>query len=215
MARERSLVERSLVWSGLVPLPVFLALHLSRELVASFASDVAELLRPAPSAAVILSSWLLVLIPLALHALLGSWLLLTGRRLRPARAEADVAELAVRVSRFTSLIALLFVAYHVREYPLAVLLGEADARDAGLRLVGRLSSAHFGAPLRGVGYLLGLLGTVAHAGLSVHRALLREGLLATPAKRRASARCCAAGGALLFWAGAAAVIRVASGALLR
>jgi len=70
-------------------------------------------------------------------------------------------------------------------------------------------------PLSGGLYLLGLLATASHAGLGVHRGLLVEGRLRTAEKRRLSARACALGSAVLFCAGAAAVIRVASGVLLR
>jgi len=192
---------------------VFLVLHLSRELVLAFASDVSELIRPAPGIGSMLTAVLLVWAPLLLHGAIGIRLLISGHHLRKAAAD-DVPALALRVSRLTSVAALLFIAYHAREYPLAVWLGEADARDAGLRLVGRLSSTNFGVPLRAGAYLLGLAASVAHAGLGVHRALLREGWLHTPARRHVSARVCAGAGALLFGVGAAAVIRVASGVLL-
>jgi cytochrome c biogenesis protein CcdA len=81
-------------------------------------------------------------------------------------------------------------------------------------LVARLSATSWGVPLRGGAYLLGLAATVAHAGLAVHRALLREGFLRDARWRRRSAQLCAASAALLFTLGAAAVIRVASGTLL-
>jgi hypothetical protein len=120
-----------------------------------------------------------------------------------------------QVSRVTSVVSLLFIAYHARSYGLLVWLGEADARDAGFRLLAELSSTTSGVPVFGGLYVLGLLATVTHAGLAVHRALVAEGLLASAARRRVSARACATFAALLFCVGAAAVIRVASGVLLR
>lgn len=212
VAHRRPAVERWLSWSGVIPLPVFLLLHISRELVLSRATDVTDLLRPAPSGVAIATLVLLVWIPLAVHAGLGLWLVLSGAG--ASVAGPDVPAPARRVSRLTSLLALAFLAYHAREYPLATLLGEADARDAGLRLAARLSGTSYGVPLRGAAYLLGLAATVAHAGLGVHRALLREGRLTSGAARRVSARACAAAAALLFGLGAATVIRVATGALL-
>ena len=197
-----------------MPLPVFLALHLSRELSLAMAGDVSELVRPPASLFAGLTAALLVWLPLGVHALLGAWLLATRQPSAPPAAGVDVPPLALNVSRYTSGIALLFVLYHTREYPLAAWLGEADARDAGLRLVARLSATTWGVPLRGGAYLLGLAATIAHAGLALHRALLRLGLLATRARRRRSARLCVACAALLFGLGAGAVIRVASGTLL-
>jgi succinate dehydrogenase/fumarate reductase cytochrome b subunit len=212
VAHSGPAVERWFSLSGLIPLPVFLVLHLSRELVLAFASDVSELIRPAPGILSILTAALLVWAPLVLHAGLGAFLLVSGRALAPP--VPDVPVLARRLSRITSIVALLFIAYHARHFPVAVWLGEADARDAGLRLVGYVSSTSFEVPLHGAAYLLGLAGTLAHAGLGVHRALLREGFLASEARRRASARLCAGASALLFGVGAAAVIRVATGAFL-
>ncbi len=214
VAHGRPAVERWLSWSGLVPLPAFLFLHLCRELQLGFATDVSDVLRPAPGVGARLTAWLLVWLPLSVHATLGGWFLVTGRRLSPV-ATRDVPELPRQLSRISGALALTFIFYHARSYGLLVWLGEADARDAGFRLTAELSTTHFGVPLIGGAYLLGLLATVTHAGLAVHRALLAQGLLFTPARRRASASACATFAALSFWIGAAAVIRVATGVLLR
>ena len=213
LAHERPAVERWLTWSGLVPLPAFLLLHLSRELWLAFASDVSLVLRPAPSLLGQASSWLLVWLPLAVHGALGLYFALSGRRLTALRE--DVPAQARLVSRVTSVIALLFVVYHAQSYALPVWLGEANPQDGGFRLLAELSSTHDGVPLLCGVYLLGLLATVTHAALAVHRALLGQGLLEAAGRREASARACAAFGVVLFGLGAAAVIRVASGLLLR
>ena len=213
LAHGRPAVERWLTWSGLVPLPVFLLLHLARELRLSFASDVSDVLRPAPSAFATLTGLLLVWLPLATHVALAGYILLSGRKL--SSVAGDVPRMPRSVSRVSGALALAFVVYHTRTLPVAVWLGEADARDAGFRLIAQLSSTRFGVPLAGGVYLLGLLATVAHASLAVHRGLLAEGKLQAPATRQASARLCAAFGAASFCIGAAAVIRVASGVLLR
>ena len=215
LAHGRPAVERWLSWSGLVPLPAFLVLHLARELQLAFRNDVSDVLRPEPSTLGQLTSWLLVWLPLLVHGALGGFFLLSGRRLSPPSAGADVPALPRLVSRLSGALALIFVAYHARTYSVSVWLGEADPRDVGFRLLAELSSTRFGVPLLGGAYLVGLLATITHASLGVHRALVAEGRLATAARRRASARACAGFGALLFGVGAAAVIRVASGVLLR
>jgi hypothetical protein len=214
LAHGRPAVERWLAWSGLVSLPSFLLIHLGRELALAFATDVSDVLRPAPSVLVKVTALLLVWLPLGVHLALGGWFLLSGRGLTPAPG-GDVPTLSRLVSRLTSVLAAVFVVYHARTYALAVWLGEADARDAGFRLIAQLSSTRFGVPLVGAGYLLGLLATVTHAATAMHRALLAEGLLSTATRRRISARACAAFGSALFCVGAVAVIRVASGVLLR
>ncbi len=212
VAHARPPVERWLRWSGVLPLPVFLALHLGHELWLSGATDVSQVLRPPFSPFGALTSALLVWLPLTVHALLGVWQL-TSRE-APSPPPDDVPGPALLVSRGCSLVALAFLAYHAKMYPLAALVAEADPRDAGLRLLAELSSTSFGVPVRGACYLLGLAATVTHAGLALHRALLLEGLLPGQRRRR-SAQLCAAGAAALFVLGAAAVIRVASGPLLR
>lgn len=213
VAHARPAVERWLTLTGLIPLPVFLVLHVSRELALALATDVSSVVRATPGTFASLTALGLVWLPLLAHCLLGLWLLST-RRATPVLSGPDVAKPALGVSRLASVVALLFVVYHAREYPFAVWLGEADARDAGLRLVARLSDTTGGVPLRAGAYLLGLAATVAHAGLAVHRALLRLGLLQQGARRRVSAQLCSAVAVLLFGLGASAVIRVASGALL-
>lgn len=196
-----------------MPLPAFLALHLLRELSLAFATDVRDVLRPAPSAFTHLTSALLVWLPLIVHVALGCGRALVGR-VAPAPAR-DLPALPRSISRVCSLVALGFLAVHAWEYALPVWLGEAAAEDAGFRLLAELSSTRWGAPISGGVYLLGLLATVTHAALGVHRGLVLEGLLPTAQKRRLSARACASCGVVAFWLGAAAVIRVASGALLR
>ena len=213
VAHTRPSVERWLCWSGLLPLPAFLLLHLGRELSLSTATDVTELVRGAPGTFSLVTSAVLVWLPLTAHAALGVWCITSGRA--TLALESEVRAPARAVSRLCSVVALLFVLFHARQYPLAVLLGEADSRDAGLRLVAELAGTHWGVPLRGAAYVLGLAATAAHAGLGVHRALLRLGFLASDGRRQASARLCTLAAVLLFCVGVAAVIRVASGALLR
>jgi succinate dehydrogenase/fumarate reductase cytochrome b subunit len=208
VAHVRSAVERWRTWTGLVPLPVFLVLHLARELSRAFATDVTDLVRPAPSPFAQVTSVVLVWIPLLLHVALSL-------RTPSPRLVEDVPPLTRLLSRVSAWLSLAFLAYHGRVYTLAVWLEEAAAEDAGFRLLAELSSATAGVPIAAGVYLLGLFVTAAHAGLGVHRGLLAEGLLETPRKRRLSARACAASGAVSFAVGAAAVIRVASGTLLR
>jgi hypothetical protein len=197
----------------MVPLPVFLLLHLARELGWAFANDISQMVRPTPGTLGLVSSALFVGVPLALHTLIGSWLLVAGRRL-PALVD-DVPASSGLVSRVSAVVALAFLAYHLAAFPLAVWTERAAASDAGFRLTAQLSSASYGVPLHGALYLVGLLATSTHAGLAMHRGLLRAGLLQRPTQRRRSARLCAAFGVLTFVLGAAVVIRVASGVLLR
>jgi succinate dehydrogenase/fumarate reductase cytochrome b subunit len=213
VAHARPSVERWLCWTGLLPLPAFLVLHLGRELSLSTATDITELVRSAPGAFSVVTSALLVWLPLTMHAALGVWSL-TSKGSTLGR-EREVQAPARLVSRCCGVVALLFVLFHARHYPLAVLLGEADARDAGFRLVAELSGTRWGVPLQGAAYVLGLAATVAHAGLGVHRALLGLGILDGEGRRQASARLCTVVAVLLFCVGMGAVIRVANGVVLR
>lgn len=213
VAHTRPAVERCLTWSGLLPLPAFLLLHLLHELRLSFATDVSDVLRRPSGPFVRLACSLLVWLPLAVHV--GATLLLLLRGQRPRTLAGDVPPLARLMSRAAAAAAFVFVVYHTQTLVTPVWLEQAAGEDAGFRLIAELSSTSGGAPLVAAAYLLGLLGTVTHAALGVHRGLLAEGLLVSAEKRRLSARACAVGGVLLFAAAAAAVIRVASGVLLR
>jgi succinate dehydrogenase/fumarate reductase cytochrome b subunit len=191
-----------------------LTVHLLVELRHAFASDVQELQRHSPGWLELLAGAALVWLPIALHLGLGGWLLLSGRSLAP-RPDASLARLPRLLSRATAALAALFLLWHARTYALAVWLSEADARDAGFRLLAELSSTRFGMPLAGAAYVAGLLATCTHAAIGIHAALLRLGRLTSEARRSRSARACAAFGVVTFCLGAAAVIRVASGVLLR
>ena len=212
LAQQRPAVERWLRWSGLLPLPALLLLHLTNELARAFATDVRDVVRQSPNAVQTLAGLGLVGLPLVVHAVLGAWWLVTGRSLPSVSPTPALPRV---LSRICAAIAGLFLVWHARAYAAAVWLGEADARDAGFRLLEELSTTRFGVPLSGAGYLFGLLATSTHAGLAVHRALGGEGLLDSEPRRRLSARACAAFGVITFALGAAAVIRVASGVLLR
>jgi hypothetical protein len=213
LAQGRPAVERWLTWSGLIPLPAFLVLHLARELVLAYATDVASVARPAPGALALVTSYLLVWLPLSVHALLGVFRLLSKDR--TAAQPADVPSQTRTISRVTSVVALAFLLYHGRDYATLSWLGEGDARDGGFRLIEELSTTRAGVPVAAGLYVVGLLATLVHAGLASHRGLLREGWLTTPSRRLRSARLCTAFALLLFGVGAISVIRVASGVLLR
>jgi succinate dehydrogenase/fumarate reductase cytochrome b subunit len=214
VAQARPFVERCLSWSGLAPLPAFLILHLASEFRQAFAEDVGEVVREPrgiPRAALVA---ILVWAPLALHLVLGGGKLVFGWP-GAAHAEAKPRDAWRSVSKACAALSAVFVLYHLRRYPFAVWLGEADPRDAGFRILAELSSTRFGVPLGGAIYLLGLAATSAHLGIAGHRALEGEGLLHGPAERKLSARAWALLGSALFGVGAALVIRVASGVLLR
>lgn len=213
VAHVRPAVERWLTWSGLIPLPAFLVLHLLRELSLSFVSNVTDVERAAPSWFAQTSALLLVWLPLAVHV--GLAIFRRVRRRPPPPVRVDVAALPQQVSRASSWLSLLFVLHHGGGFALPAWRGDVSATDAGFRLLAELSSTTGGVPLGGATYLLGLAVTAAHAGLGVHRGLLLEGLLSSTERRRRSARACAVVAAASFCVGAAAVIRVASGVLLR
>jgi succinate dehydrogenase hydrophobic anchor subunit len=213
VAQGRPAVERWLRWSGLAPLPAFLLVHLGSELARAFPADVRDVVRGSPTLLTTGACVLLVWVPLLVHLALAGWATAKGRALTlPSEVMPRLPQV---VSRWSALAAGAFVLYHAQGYALAVWLGNAEARDAGFRLVAELSSTRFGVPLSGAAYLLGLLATSTHAGIGVHRALLAEGYLSSAERRRLSARACTAFAVTCFCVGAAAVIRVASGVLLR
>jgi succinate dehydrogenase/fumarate reductase cytochrome b subunit len=214
LARPRPAVERLLAFSGAVPLPVFLILHLGGQALRSAPADVSELARETATLGEMLTSLLLVWTPLVLHIALGVWSLFRRRPLSAGLAQPDLAPGLIVLSRATALLALAFVLLHTLGLSLPVWLGRRAASDSGFWLIAELSGLSFGVPLRAGAYLLGLAATLTHAGLGLQRLLLAEGRLQAPGRRKLARDCCA-GACIALWAlGALTVIRVASGALL-
>lgn len=150
----------------MLPLGSFLALHVATGalLLADSSWFVDIKAWRAASTALAWIEFVLVWLPLLLHAAYGAWLTVSGGTLRPERPET--ATLLIRVSGFAT---LAFIAYHALEFRFASPGAELDATDTAQKLYAELSATTGGGfPLTGALYLLGLAVSVFHAGYGTY-----------------------------------------------
>jgi succinate dehydrogenase/fumarate reductase cytochrome b subunit (b558 family) len=175
-ARRALLARRLFSLSGVVPLGVFLVVHVATNARAlrgdaAFARAIA-LWHGIPALPVVES--LLIFAPLVLHAAVGVWLLATRTPLVPAAPYAHGVRVAVRV---TGIVALAFIALHLPELRFRQIGARIDGGVLATLLAADLSSTWHGVPLRGVAYLVGTACVVFHfaAGLWGFVATTRRG----------------------------------------
>jgi succinate dehydrogenase / fumarate reductase cytochrome b subunit len=189
-----ALLRRAFTLSGVVPLGVFLVVHLVvnlRALSGDRAFDGAVGLYARVPGLALLEA-LLVFAPLLFHAAVGLWLIAGRRSLSIPSPYPAPVRVAVRV---TGVLTLAFLALHLPD----LRLHAGGARLGGPALLtlleAELSSMRSGLPWRGVVYLVGSASAVFHfvAGLwAVHAATPRG--QGERARRRAA-----------WWAGAVGV----------
>ncbi len=213
-------VSRFFSLSGLVPLGVFLAVHLyvnARVLSgdAAYASAVGAVDRVlfAPWL-----RWLLVIAPLAFHAIIGAWLVIRRAPLPEPRPYPKGLRAAMRA---TGVGALAFLAVHLSPARAAASgLGawhgasSSDGFRLASRLAAELSSTWHGVPWRAVAYLFGSACVTFHfvVGSWGFFAVTRGGR--TPRARRGAAWGAAAAGIGLAVFFANIVVYYATGARL-
>lgn len=135
--------------------------------------------------------WSVILVPLCLHALVGSWLLL--------RRQVDDAPLASAptwssaAQRVTGVLALAFIVLHLWEYRVQRAVG-ALARD---ELHDRLAASLDGR-LIFVAYLVGVSAAVFHFANGLWRFSVRSGIARTKRQQRVCAVAFGIGGALCW-----------------
>jgi succinate dehydrogenase / fumarate reductase cytochrome b subunit len=121
----------------------------------------------------------LILAPLAVHGVLGGWLVVARRSLRIPRPYPPQVRLAMRVA---SIGVLAFLAMHLPEFRLrggAPRLGGSETADL---LAVDLSSTWQGMPWRGLAYLVGAACTAFHFGAGLW------GMFASSTRGQASRR---------------------------
>lgn len=214
LPRERRAYVLRLLHSltGLVPLGVFLGVHLSTNAHAlygqqAFEDRLADSVRP---------PWLPVAellglgIPLVYHALYGLYRVL---RTRPNVLGYPLGQnWAYLGQRVTGLGLLLFLGWHLWDYRLAVALGRMTRSDYFPELCERLSSTGWlGIPWHAIGYLLALSAASFHLSHGLSSFCFSWGVVAS---RRALARVAGGAGIVgvgLFIVGATTLLYYATG----
>jgi succinate dehydrogenase / fumarate reductase cytochrome b subunit len=201
--------------SGVVPLGIFLVLHLwtNAHALASDASFTrAEM--PAfhlPSPALAAFEALFVLAPLLFHAAFGTWLTVTRRALSAPSVYPRGVSTMMRV---TGMIALAYLAYHLYELRFAMATQGMRREELYTVLSSSLSSRALTAPLRAMFYMVGIAAITFHFAAGLWGYAVARGYARGPRARRAAAIGFGVVGAALFFVSADVVTLFATGARL-
>lgn len=214
---DRAGARRAFVWrrlhslSGVVPVGVFLVLHLWTNAAAlggqvAFDMAVGRIQRlPFLGAIEVLG----IFLPLAFHALYGVKLALAGRP--NAASYPYPRNWAYTLQRVTGVVALAFIVYHVGELRVAKLLGHLRSEAFYPTLSRNLASTTGGVPWLAMGYLLGIAASVLHFVNGLTTFVLSWGLSGSRSSQRRLGAVFAAFGVALFAVGAATTIYFATG----
>lgn len=201
--------------SGLVPLGVFLCVHLTTNATVLAPSDVAgEEFQKSVERIHALGPLLVpveivgIFIPLAFHALLGLQIWLTSTpNMQQYRYGGNIR---YTLQRITAVIALAFILYHVWQMhwmgaPFGggkfQLHDEAGAPTAALSTARAIQSAWWVAPI----YAVGIIAIVFHLANGIWSSLITWGITIRPKTQRVSGYVCAAFGVLLCLVGLGAL----------
>jgi succinate dehydrogenase/fumarate reductase cytochrome b subunit (b558 family) len=209
--RERLLLRRLHALSGVVPLGIFLALHLGMYAGAP-AGQLAMEARTSRVRHLPLFDLLElvgVLLPLAYHAAYGIKL-----TLRPSQPDSSPfsARWIQTMQRVTGVMALAFIGYHLAEYRIPLFLGRTTPEAFYPELVARLSSTVSGVPVVALVYSVGLSSVVVHFATGLWGFFVSWGFLPTGRARALAAAGCGAAAAVLLGLGARGLFYFATGA---
>jgi succinate dehydrogenase / fumarate reductase cytochrome b subunit len=212
--RSFALARRILSLSGVVPLGVFLLVHVvtnARALrgPAAFERAVAFWARLPGLRAL---EALVIFAPLVAHAAVGTWLVVTRRPMAEPSPYPPPVRIAVRA---TAVAALLFLALHLPELRLRAHAGPPP--DGGVLrtiLEAKLSSTSHGVPWRALAYLAGSACVVFHFAAGLWGSFARTARGSEARARRVAAWSAGALGAVLWLLLADVVVLHATGARL-
>jgi succinate dehydrogenase / fumarate reductase cytochrome b subunit len=151
-----------------------------------------------------------ILGPLAFHALYGVRLAFEGQSKLGAYPHAR--NWMFTLQRFTGLVALLFLLYHLWELRLQRALGALGPTDYYPVLCARMASTAGGVPLVGLVYVLGLAACVFHLANGAWGFGVSWGLLLSEKSQRRAALLAGLLGLLLFLLGINTTLYFATGA---
>lgn len=197
--------------SGVLPLGAFVVLHLiwSVRVLSGQAAFDATLAHLTPLRLGLEA--LLIGVPLIFHAALGLTLIRRSR-INVGRYPFG-GNWSYALQRVTGPVALVFIAYHVWELRVRVLLGRTSSYDFRDSLCATLSSTGLGGvPWAALGYLVGVAAVTFHLAAGCVGFAESFGLVRTSRDARRLGVACAIAGVLLFALGVSTVIGLATGA---
>ena len=195
--------------SGVVPLGAFVVLHVwvtSSIAGSSFAYD--------RQIAWLHGGWflgllevVLIVLPLAYHALYGVW-----RSLQPRDPDhAYDTDLMVSLERASGIVVLVFIAAHLWEFRVQTWSSALPVTSYSSKLVEDLSSTQSGVPWIAIGYFVGIAATCFHLANGMTSFCTTWGYTRTAEARRRAQIFFRIGGALLFAVSCGIVLQLATG----
>lgn len=208
-ADRRAALRRWFKLTGVVPVGLFLAVHVGMQALLLGGHDVYIRALEALHAVPFLEGLeiVFVVLPLAFHALVGLRL-----AVRPDPGAHTYASDRLHVAqRVSGVVAFLFIVFHVGSTRAAAWFSGATVATYGTRLESQLSSTTWGVPWTALGYTAGLLACIFHFanGLTSFSASGRG-----PSARRRAFLVFAGMGGLLFLVAFAVVAELATGTRL-
>lgn len=209
MARERSIGKRLFSLSGVVPLGFFLLEHTWANASAMRGQDAyvatATSLARIPLLTVVEVCF--VFLPLAYHAVYGTWMLAARVKVEPSPLGVSLA----RTNRVCAWIALAFIAWHFWETRVHAWRAGVAPEALYATLAWRMSSVWHGFPTRAVAYLAGVTATVAHFALGAYAYGVTARWFREADQKRRAAWGFGALGVMLFVASVSTTISLATG----
>lgn len=210
---RRFLLRKLHSLSGLVPVGIFMVFHLwtnAKALGGQEAFDAAVLEINRLPYLFLMEA--MILLPLAFHALYGVKLAFEGRGNLGSYAYAR--NWMFTLQRFSGLVALLFLGYHLWELRIQKALGALAPSAFYPTLCARLSSTVSGVPVVGLVYVLGVAACVFHLANGLWGFCVSWGFLLTRAAQRRAAFVFGLVGLLVFLLGINTTLYFATGARL-
>lgn len=204
MASPQGLLGKCFELSGIVPLAVFVIVHVTTYAGALFGAS--RFGATGSEAGLVMSALeiLLVWLPLAFHGLMGTWIALSRLEAEPVERGRSVA------LRISGVLVAVFVGAHAVWFRWPLITGERSPEDLATMLAARLSSTIEGVPFVALAHLLGLAVLAVHLAVGVPRFVASFGLGSVDAARRSAA----IGSGIVFLVGAATIVDFATGSAL-
>jgi len=198
-------LRRVLAFTGVAPLAAFVVVHAITTATAVYGSARFARIFASSTRLMTAATVLFVLLPLAFHAVYGTYIALS----KDARIGAP--RFVPRLRRAAALVTLLFLAYHLFDVPLRVWSLRIEPGYLHDLLAAQLSSTVLGFPLRAVVYLVGIAATAFHLATSLWTFCNTWGLTITLRAQRRAAWGFGAIGVLVFVLGGNTVLYFATG----
>jgi succinate dehydrogenase / fumarate reductase cytochrome b subunit len=207
---QTGLARKLFSLTGVVPLGAFVVLHVALYARALGGREALERALPGESLPFLAFEVVFVWLPLAYHALYGSFLALSSTQ---SLGQAPYVRRSVHLlQRLSGLVVLVFIVYHAWQLRAPLARGSMTRNDLFFALVEALSSTTgLGVPLVALGYLVAMAATAFHFARGLLAACSAWGVVRSERSIKLASWACGLLAVGLFWLAASTVIYLATG----